>query len=364
MKCLTYFNSALIFFLLQWSVANAAPPLMYAWPLRLQAGFNSVASYSGTVEPDARTVLSFERGGQVQKLNVSEGDKVARGQLLASLDIRLLQNQIRQFEARGAEISAKLKLAKLNMKRNKNLSARGHASSEDVDRSEASFYELSAQLTRNKEELDAVKILIDHSRIIAPYEGVVTKRYLDAGQVVSVGEPIYEIVSKQNYEVKFGLPLMFVDTFKSKQAVDISIDDKTYTGHVRSINRDLSLTTKTVNLIVTFHSDQVLVTGDTARLNVSTYNKVKGIWLPLSALVQSYRGLWDLYLLAPLNGNQYKLSLTSINPIYNNETCMYTRPIEGMSDYALADGIHRAFPGLVVVAKPFPQSIEQYCHES
>ena len=147
---------------------------------------------SGKLFPGSMIQLSFKVGGIIGRLQVEEGDTVQRGQLLAALD--LAEIEARQRQAKNAWLKAQRDAARV-----KNLYRDRAATLEQLQDVETAF----------KAAEDNLKIAVfnlEHSRIHAPANGKILKRFAEAGEMVAAGSPLFLFGSTETrWVVKAGV---------------------------------------------------------------------------------------------------------------------------------------------------------------
>ena len=141
----------------------------------------SSLSYTGTVCEGASASLSFEFLGTVSNVYVNEGDKVRRGQPLASLDATALRSAYES--ALALENQAQDAIDRLSTLRNKKAVA-------DVQ-----WVDLQTKLTEAKSMVQAAKEKLSRCTLTAPFDGVVSKRAVDVGQAVVPGIESFHVVN-------------------------------------------------------------------------------------------------------------------------------------------------------------------------
>jgi RND family efflux transporter MFP subunit len=130
----------------------------------------------GRVEPDRTYVLAFKTPGVVSVLNVQEGDTVRKGQVLAELDPRDVNAQLRS--AQEAADKAERELARIRQ-----LHTRGFAS-------DAELQDAQAQAKSTGAVAQAARSDRTYASIVAPSGGIVLKRNVEANSVVAAGAPV------------------------------------------------------------------------------------------------------------------------------------------------------------------------------
>lgn len=146
--------------------------------------------------------------GRLQNVLVKLGDPVSRGQIIARVEDREIQEQVRQAEAshQVAQASirqrdADLKLAKTNLERSRSLYERQLLPQQTYDDTEARYQAALAQVDlaraqfeQAKARLDELKITLSNTIILSPVDGFVGKRLLDPGAFASTNAPVVSVV--------------------------------------------------------------------------------------------------------------------------------------------------------------------------
>ena len=136
---------------------------------------------SGQFTTEDETYLSFKTGGVVQHVYVKEGDRVKKGQLLASLNMTEIQAQVQQ-----AKIL--LEKAQRDNKRAENLYRDSVATLEQVQNSKTALDIAQQQFT-------AARFNENYSEIHAVKDGYVLKKFVNDGQITGPGNPVFQINS-------------------------------------------------------------------------------------------------------------------------------------------------------------------------
>lgn len=148
---------------------------------------------SGQFTTDDETYLSFLSGGVIQKLYVKEGDKVRKGQLLATLDLTLVKATVSQ---------AKLGLekAKRDLERAKNLQKEGFATLEQMQNAQTAF-------DVAQEQLQSALFNLKYAEIRAVSNGFILKKMANQGQLVSSGTPVFQTngAGSNSFKLKVGV---------------------------------------------------------------------------------------------------------------------------------------------------------------
>ena len=169
--------------------------------------------FTGTLEAAASFVVSTKVAGQLETIALDLGDRVERGQVVATLD----DEEFRQAEAeakadlavanaRKKAAAKAVEIAQRNYRRVESLSAEGITSEAELDllrsaklEAEADVAVANAQVTRAKAALEAARVRRGYTKIAADWpEGdddrVVSRRYVDEGATVAANSSLLEIV--------------------------------------------------------------------------------------------------------------------------------------------------------------------------
>ena len=137
---------------------------------------------SGQFTTDDETLLSFKTGGVVNKLYVKEGDRVKKGEVLATLDLTEISAQVNQ-----AQIG--LEKASRDYKRVENLYKDSVATLEQLQNAKSGL-EIAQQ------QLAGAKFNMSYSEIRATHDGIVLKKIAREGQIVGSGMPVIQTSGK------------------------------------------------------------------------------------------------------------------------------------------------------------------------
>jgi len=149
--------------------------------------------YLGKIRPLKETALSSRFTTYVLEIRKFEGDPVKKGEVLVLLDDRTLKARLKALKARlqAARITF---LTRQNIfERDRILYENKALSKEAFELSKARLAEAEAQVTSLKQEIEALKVDLSYTRLRAPFDGVVRRRYLNPGDLALPGKPILEL---------------------------------------------------------------------------------------------------------------------------------------------------------------------------
>jgi len=142
---------------------------------------------TGAVEARRKVLVTTEPGARIAVLYFNEQDIVANGQVLAKLDDIELSTQLRQME--GALDLAKSNLgdAEATLKRTRSLYQQGYIAHQEVEASQLQVNIYRTQVEDKKAAIKLLKTKIEQTLIRAPVSGVITRKLVEVGGIVSDG---------------------------------------------------------------------------------------------------------------------------------------------------------------------------------
>lgn len=210
--------------------------------------------FFGSLEANKESNLSFKLSGRISTINVNEGDAVINGQLLAYLnpdqygiDYQKKSDNLKDFNDYKQEQESywdkQVKIAEENLevaKEEKDYYEDHESAKEDIY--EDVVEEAEAELNAAKRQRDAQnKSLSEQStglaydkstsaqyisdtKIMAPFGGVVTKKYLEAGEVASAGEPVILVADMSSVKVVIEVPDVYIGSLSAGQSARVELD--------------------------------------------------------------------------------------------------------------------------------------------
>ena len=147
----------------------------------------SVLSIPGRIEAYAKAPLYSRISGYLKTWKADIGTPVKGGQLLAEIDTPDLDQQILQAKAELASTQASAALSENTAKRWKSLESANFVSGQAVEEKMGDYNAKMAVVNASQANVNRLQALKNFSRIVAPFDGVVTARNTDIGQLINVG---------------------------------------------------------------------------------------------------------------------------------------------------------------------------------
>lgn len=372
-------------------------------PLQPVTHIDVPRSLTGTIAARRRVELAFEGNGRVEEILVDEGDVVAEGAPLASLDVERLEAGRAEVESRRVRLQAQLDellagprkevldaaradvaatqeelaFARLQLDRRRDLAERGNISVEQLDTSSTQVRTLEARLASAEAQLselengsraesiaaqrgalgevDAALLSIDvqitKATLAAPFAGTIEARLVDEGAVVSEQMPrsAFVIVETDALEARIGLPVELVDSAGLDAVLRVRGERVEVSG-VR-ILPTVDPATRTVTAVFELApaASTTVRHGDVVSMEIQDRRESPGAWIPLAALSESARGLWTAFAAEGQADGTWIASRLEVEVLHAEASRAFVRgTFDGETAIVLAGG-HRLVNGQAIV---------------
>jgi RND family efflux transporter MFP subunit len=309
--------------------------------------------FTGRVEAARRSPLGFERAGLLQEVLVEEGAPVRAGQTLARLDRALLLAQRKEREAALREAEANRSLAEATLQRYQHSVERGAVTRQALDEAREQARAAQASVAFAAAQIASLDVDLAKTELRAPFAGVVIGRLADEGRVLPAGEPVLELQEQAAPEIRIGLAGPLVDTLRLEQPYSLRWRGRSFPVRLRAVLPVRALGTRTVDaLFVPTATGMDLRPGELVELEISDWLEQSGVWLPLSALAEGARGLWNAYVAEPLNAPSptglqadHRIDARPVEIVYQDGERAFVRGPLRAGERVVEDGLHRVVPG-------------------
>jgi membrane fusion protein, multidrug efflux system len=334
-------------------VATVAPePLVVSvLPVRLASEFKIDESYSGLAEARRKSQLGFSTGGRIEAISADVGDRVKQGATLARLDTRSLAAQLASAQATVEEARASHSLALNTVERQRTLKAQGHVSQQRVDEAEAQASTSMARIEAAKAQADTLRVQIDLARITAPFDGVVTARMSDEGAIAAPGTPILELVESGHLEARIGLPSVSAIRLTPGDIYTLVADTGPVDAKLRTVTGVIDADRRTVAAMFDIENPGTLPAGSVVRLSMEREIDEPGFWVPVKAMSTASRGLWTVFVAAPVDGGGWRAEPRPVEMVHSEGGRGFVRGPVQEGDRVIVDGLQRITPGMPVTPR-------------
>ncbi len=257
---------------------DAAQPQKETWQEAVQA--------TGPVAAWQEIIVSPEVGGlRIAELLVDVGDRVERGQLLARLADDSVRAELRKQEATVSQTTANFERAQSNSRRAQSIASSGAMSEQQVEDSRITMSMAQAAVESAEAELDATKLKLSQTRVVAVDDGVVTAKTAVLGNVVNSGAELFRMVRQGRVEWQAELDSRQLAQVHAGQTASVTLPSgETVQGTIRTITPALNVATGRAIVYVSLPSQSSARTGMFASGSIDV-KKSPALTLPQSAIV-------------------------------------------------------------------------------
>lgn len=246
--------------------------------------------FTGSITPRVETELSFRVGGKIISRKVDVGQHVKQGQLIAELDSHDYQLAVSSAsnQQRAANIEAGQAIS--DAERFKRLSLDGSIAKADLERQQAKSDALNEKAKQASEQLELARNRVGYTKLVAPYDGVVTAIRFEEGQVVSEGQGVLTFAKNDELEVTVDVPEGMANGLSNYNVVadfpEIGVHKAQL--NLRELSPSANMITRTFRARYKFKNQINLVKiGMTADLRLSNLDYESSVELPLSAIIST-----------------------------------------------------------------------------
>lgn len=195
-------------------------------------------SVSGKIQASNSADLSTRMMGYVNNVYVNVGDTVKKGQLLVSINNSDLQAKKAQVNAGITEATAAFNNAEKDYKRFQSLFAENSASQKELDDITAHYEMAKARLEAANQMKNEINAQFAYSNITAPFNGVVTSKTIDEGDMANPGMPLISIEQPGRFEVMAMVPETEISAISKGSQVDVLVKsiNQTLKGEVAEVS--------------------------------------------------------------------------------------------------------------------------------
>lgn len=281
-------------------VSNRQLALVEAIELTRQAAYLEDRQVFAQIENIEVAQLGFESSGILTEWLVDDGQHVRSGQLLAKLDNKRLKAEKDQLHASIVRKEADAELARLTANRTSALAEKKLISTQQLDEARLAFSAAQAAVAEIRAHAARLDVEQEKLALHAPFDGMIQKRFVSQGDVISAGQAIYRLQKTDQLRARVALSSAdsqlltvgkTVSLFKNGVSVDASIE---------AIIENKAVGTRTQDVLMVLPKNlPKLIPGDSLIYPFSREVALAGSWVPRSALSAAPRGMWQLMTLIP-----------------------------------------------------------------
>lgn len=200
--------------------------------------FRFVETDNAQIEGHA-VLLAAKVGGYITKTNVTDGQRVKKGDVLVEIDDRDFKNTLQQVKSDLVSIEARKRDSERNSKRLVDLYSKGAVSQQQLDTVSTGFAESKAKFDAVSAQVAQAELNLENTKIRAPSDGIVAKRAAEVGQLASPGVPLVGFVGTEERWVTANFKETDISHVAAGADVEVVVDalsSRKFHGQVEAIS--------------------------------------------------------------------------------------------------------------------------------
>ena len=221
----------------------------------------------GNVQANYEAPIYARTSGYLKRWLVDIGAHVKAGQLLGEIESPEVDSQLRQAQADLATAEANQKIADLTAERWRNLRATDSVSKQEADEKISLAASGDAQMQAARANVQRLSQLAGFEKVVAPFDGVVTARNTDVGQLIAAGEntgpALFRVADMRRLRLYVRVPQTYAASMRPGLTAELLFPDrpgKRYTATLDSTSSAIDTATRTLlaQLVIDNRSGELL----------------------------------------------------------------------------------------------------------
>ena len=215
---------------------------------------------TGTVTSPRSADLSTEVSGLVEKVLIDEGVRVRKGDVILGLDLEQARLTLDAAMAKTRQAGFELADAKRRLADAKRLVEQKTISENEVHSllAEVSINEAAVQRARAEQQQQEARLR--RHQVFAPFDGVISQKHTEAGEWISPGDAIAELIAIDSLRIDFQAPQSVFTRIKPETPIQVSLDamaGRTFNGKITAIVPMARTETRTFMIRVAIEADEL-----------------------------------------------------------------------------------------------------------
>ena len=280
----------------EWTDEQALPVVAVVAPG--SGGAVSALDLPGRLEATSRAPLYARVSGYLKKWNVDIGARVKAGQLLAEIEAPDVEQQLLQAEADLATAEANASLASSTAARWESMRETDSVSKQDADEKIGDLAAKQAVVKAQRANVERLRTMRGFTRIVAPFDGVVTARETDIGALINAGgtgQELFVVSDIRRLRVYVNVPQVFAGNLTQGSKATLLVPEhagKKYDAVVEAASGAVDVATGTTLIQLSVdNAAGELMPGGYASVSFELAHDASLLRVPASALIFDRSGL-------------------------------------------------------------------------
>jgi RND family efflux transporter MFP subunit len=249
---------------------------------------------SGDLRPDREAVLRAQLGGSVLEVRVKEGQSVTEGAVLARIEARTQEDTVRSAQSAVHSADTQLQVTQREAERTQQLVTAGALATRELDIARNNVTSAEAQLADVRARLVTAQKQLDDAVVRSPIAGVVSRRAVNAGDIVTSGAELFTVVDPSSMRLEASVPSESLPELRIGAPVSFAVRgyEQRFEGRIDRIAPQTDAATRQLPIYVSIpNASRRLVGGLFAEGRVITH-AATGVVVPLNAVNTSAAMPW------------------------------------------------------------------------
>jgi RND family efflux transporter MFP subunit len=236
---------------LEANVSDGALPYVKTIVARTSESGQTLA-LPGSLQGFQQAPLAARSAGYVKRWTRDIGSHVSKGELLAVIESPEIDQQLSQAEAARGQTAASLGLAKSTVERWEALRKKDVVSQQELDERRSGLAQAVANLAAADANVQRLRQLQGFTRITAPFDGVITRRNVDVGDLIdSSGKALFVLTQMDPLRVYVNVPQSYAQLVRPGQKVVVTQSElrgQSFAGEVARTSASIDPATRTMQV--------------------------------------------------------------------------------------------------------------------
>lgn len=264
----------------------------------------------GNVETDKDVLLTAEMGGLITSIKVKEGQKVSKGQVIATIDASVLSSNVQ-------ELKTSLEYAEYMLGKQEELQKRGVGSEFDLETAKN-------QVNSLKSKMNSLNTQRGKATIRAPFSGVIDNVFARKGQMAGPQSPVVRLVNNKTVDIVASLSEKHIANVRVGTPIVVSFPNYMDTAiylQVTNVGNYIEPTNRTFRIMSTIKNNSFLLPNMLAEVAITDFEVENGLVIPSKSILKD-RDNKDFVFVAKKSEGNYKITKVNVIVIkkYNGES--------------------------------------------
>jgi membrane fusion protein (multidrug efflux system) len=243
---------------------------------------------AGDLHPIESVDIRARLEGDLLKVYVREGQRVAQGQLLARFESSEQESGQRSAEADRVAAESDLATAQWNLEQSQQLFKAGAISEQDLKVSQQGVITARARLAAAEARLKSTSMVVRDTRVLSPTTGVVAVRVVEDGEHVARGATMFTVVRSDVLELAAAVPARSANVVQVGQTVHFAADGRNIEGRVARVSPTIDPATRSLTVYAQIPNPGSRIKGGTFASGRVVSRVITGtLRVPTAAIRQS-----------------------------------------------------------------------------